>query len=69
MSGRASVGKTVKAVVAGAMVSSALIALVAFLLYRLGLDAYAGALLSDRYLPALVGGTALVSILLYRRFE
>lgn len=69
MSRRRFVGKAAKAVFAGAMLSSTLVALGSFVLYRLGLDAYAGALLSDRFLPAFLGGTALSSIVLHRRFS
>lgn len=66
---RASVArKAVKAVIAAVVLSATGIALLSFILYRAGLDAYAAPILSDRYPAALVILSVLFAPLPYRLF-
>lgn len=61
--------KAAKAIVAAVVLSATGIALLSFVLYRAGLDAYAAPLLSERYPAALVLFSAILAPFLYRRFD
>ena len=61
-------GKAIKSVIAAVVLSATGIALLSFVLYRAGLDAYAAPLLSDRYPATLVILSVILAPLLYRIF-
>lgn len=69
MSRAAILAKAVKSVVAGILVAATALALLSFVLYRIGLDAWAATLLSDHYTAALAVLSGLVALLFFRVFD
>lgn len=65
----ARLGKAVRSVIAGAMIAATLIPAASFVLARIGLDAYADALLADLFLPAFLVLATLLSLALDRIFR
>lgn len=61
--------KAVKSVVAAILVAATALALLSFVLYRVGLGAWAAPLLSEHYAAALVVLSGLLALLFFRLFD